>query len=59
MNIKKAVHYPIQKKLEKEQNILKNKIGMNKYKMKRLVEEQTLMKRELAELQKLISEVRQ
>lgn len=54
MQIKKAAYFSIIRKLEIEQNKLRNEISSNKFKMKHLVEQQTMKKRELAELQELI-----
>jgi len=54
MNIKKDVHKRIITKLEKERGILRHKIFRNKLVMANIVKDQTLNKRELAELQKLI-----
>ncbi len=55
MNIKKAVHDSIVKKLELEQSKLRGEIRSNKYKMNNLVGVQTRKKRELVELQKIIN----
>jgi len=54
MNIKKEVHARIAEKLKREQMHLRNKISLNKYTMKKLLAEQVINKRELAELESLI-----
>ena len=58
MIITNEAHYSIAKKLELEQNKLRYEIYTNKRKINGLVEQQTLKKRELGELQKLIKQLR-
>lgn len=55
MNVKKAVIESISCKLKKEQNSLRYKITRNKQIMSKLVDEQTIAKRELAELENIIN----
>lgn len=54
MNIKKSVWLNVRNKLTKEQDVLRVKLMMNKYTMKKLIKEQTTMKREIALMGKLI-----
>lgn len=53
MNVRSDVLKRINKKLEQEQVYLKQKLYTNKRKIAELVYEQTVMKREIAELHKL------
>lgn len=48
----------LQKRLEKEQHKLRYKVQTNKREMKSLVESQTMMKREIAELNVLIQSLK-
>jgi hypothetical protein len=52
--MKKAAKDAIKKKLESDRDMLKAKLRQNIYQMKRLVEDQTLTKREIAVYQELI-----
>ena len=54
MNIKKEVHVNVVKRLEKEQRLVRDALYLNKCEMKKLVEKQTIMKRELVVLHDLI-----
>lgn len=54
-NVKQAVVESIKTKLYKEQNSLRYRITRNKQIMNKLVEEQTISKRELVELDKIIN----
>jgi hypothetical protein len=58
MQIRKEVHKSIVDKLESLKIELDGKIRSNKWKMARMVEDQTVMKRERAELDRLIALVR-
>lgn len=53
MNVRSDVLKRINKKLDKEQQLLKDNLHRNKRKIAELVYEQTVMKREIAELHKL------
>jgi hypothetical protein len=53
--MKKEVYDILKKKLEDEQRKIKSNIYSNRYAMKRLVTEQTHLKRELAAIGQLIS----
>ena len=52
--MKKAAKDAIRKKLEQEQNLLKSQLRQNIYEMTRLVEKQTVMKRQIAVYQELL-----
>jgi len=53
MNIKKKVVENIEEMIVKEQNRLRGEIRANRYKFKGLEQSQTIMKRQLAELENL------
>ena len=55
LTMKKDVFESIKKKLEREKSGLRIMISANKHSMKRLAEEQSRLKRELAALDHLIS----
>lgn len=58
MNIKKLVIERITNLLQNEYNNINHKIFENKWKFKKLEEEQTILKRERAKLQQLINDVK-
>ena len=57
MNVKKEVIHRIKDKLEKEQSKLKYECEKNKWAMKKLVDEQEIMKREIAALGIMIKDL--
>jgi hypothetical protein len=57
MNVKKAVYDRIINILQNELISCNNNIFNNKQKFKRLAEEQTILKRERAKIQKITNEV--
>lgn len=59
MNIKSTAIANVKAKLIVEQTKNKRKLDYNKYAMKKLVDEQTILKRELAEFGQLIRELGQ
>lgn len=58
MNIKKMVIERITSVLQIEYNSINRKIFDNRWKFKKLEEEQTILKRERAKLQQLINDVK-
>lgn len=52
--MKKVAKDAIRKKLEQEQAILRSQLRQNIYEMKRLVEKQTVTKRQIAVYQELL-----
>lgn len=59
MNIKSTVIANVKAKLIAEQTKNKRKLNHNKYEMKKLVDEQTILKREIAEFGQLMRELDQ
>ncbi len=59
MNIKSTAIANVKSKLISEQNKNKRKLNYNKHEMKKLVDEQTILKREIAEFGQLVRELDQ
>ena len=57
MHVRKRVLENVLRLLTDRQASIRSKLNHNKYKMKALVEEQTVLKRELAELHNLVRSV--